>query len=822
VIQNKILPPVPSRGIVMRERLVNILRENIEKNLILIFSPAGYGKTTLIQSFLSTQKCDYAWLNASSEMDHIYTFFQYLVHSLKHIDAGFGDNTLEMLDSRRERNQLGHNKAKAVIDDFVNLFINEFNNTFSKDVILVIDDFQHIEESKWIKETFNTLFAGMPRKLHLVIISRQIPDFDFIPMIVKGNMLKIGMEDLIFRFDEIINLLENIYSFEYSDNGIKLLENNLGGWITGIHLTLQSYGKDFNNIKLDYQKIPENIFNFLANEIFEHLDSEMQNFLLATSLLENFNEDICNQALGIRNSGELISKLIAKNLFIQTIAVDQGIKNVLVYNYQILFKKFLASKLYEVNTRENVKVMMKKVFDYYKEHGDIISAINYLVMARDYDTVIPVIIENFSNLFNEGKFEFLWKWLTSIKDEIVLHNPYLIYFIGVLYKYYIGDLETSLDYLKKALNKFTEKDGAEHIIKCHVNISSVLLNLGKTQEAILELNGLLKSLNNEEYKAPVLYFLATAYYQNSEYDTAEQMLKEALEICCSENLMKVKMDILNMLGHIELIKGEYRKSAEYYERVLEGKPNVLHRFETLCNLILILSQSSKYKKAAEHLNQLNEFIGRFDTPILRIPYLLAKQAYYYESGNFEENIRILHEINTTAQAMNHKKYIYLSYRLLIDSYYYMNNIPKACEYYELSCKCLDDKNELEKMEIKATQAVLKKTKNIDKGIENALLEAYEFYGTNDILLNKIGICYNLADYYMRAGDLKNAKKYLEECLKISSEKEYLSYLYRESLYGSELLDFAIQNNIHIDFVKEIKNIQPISKEIVNETDKAGF
>jgi ATP/maltotriose-dependent transcriptional regulator MalT len=821
VIQNRISPPVPAKGIIKRERLINLLKENIEKNLTLIFSPAGYGKTALIQDFVTSQKWDYAWLNASSDIDHIYTFFNYLVHSLKQIDPQFGENTLQIVESRRQRYQLSRN-TKAVVDDFVSIFTNEFNKIFKNDVILVIDDFQHIEESKWIKETFNKLFAEMPKKLHLIIISRQIPDFDFIPLIAKCNMLKIGMEELIFRFDEIIDLLENIYSIEYSENGVKLLENNLGGWITGIHLTLQSYGKDFNNIKLDYQKIPENIFNFLADKIFKHLDDEMQNFLLVTSILDNFNEDICNQALGIKHSSELINSLIIKNLFIQTIALDQGNGNSLVYSYQILFKKFLVSRLYESNDKVNVKEMLKKVFDYYIKHGDVISAINYLVLARDYDTVIPVIKENFSNLFNEGQFEYLWKWLSSINEDIILQNPYLTYFIAVLYKYYIGDIETSLEYLQKSINMFTDKDDRQFIIRCHLNKASVLLNLGKTQEAVSELNGQLNSATESEDRARLLYYLALAHYQNSEYNKSEGMLKESLQICSSGNLNKLKMDVLNLLGHIELIRGEYKNSAEYYECVLEANPNVLHRFETLCNLILMHSQCGNYTKAKEFLDQLNEFIDRFNTPILRIPYLLAKQAFYYESGNYTENIKVLQDINTTALAMNHKKYIYLSYRLLVDSYYFMNDNRKAHEYYELSCKSLDPNNELEKMEMKATLAMLNKKDNLDSSIENTLLEAYEYYHDNQFVHNKIQACYNLADYFMKKGDVNNAKKYLEECLRISSEKGYLSYLYRELHYSKNLMEFALKHDIYPDFVKKIQNLNPAYKDSVTESEKAGF
>jgi tetratricopeptide (TPR) repeat protein len=152
----------------------------------------------------------------------------------------------------------------------------------------------------------------------------------------------------------------------------------------------------------------------------------------------------------------------------------------------------------------------------------------------------------------------------------------------------------------------------------------------------------------------------------------------------------------------------------------------------------------------------------------------------------------------------------------------MNDNRKAHEYYELSCKSLDPNNELEKMEMKATLAMLNKKDNLDSSIENTLLEAYEYYHDNQFVHNKIQACYNLADYFMKKGDVNNAKKYLEECLRISSEKGYLSYLYRELHYSKNLMEFALKHDIYPDFVKKIQNLNPAYKDSVTESEKAGF
>jgi ATP/maltotriose-dependent transcriptional regulator MalT len=776
---------------------------NKEKNLMVVYSPAGYGKTTLIQDFLSSRNLNYAWLNLSGGVDHIYTLLNYLIKALKVVNNDFGQYSADILESRREQYQLKKNMS-SLINDFVKTFINEFSNSFRQDVFLVLDDFQDIEESKWVKETFDTLFHSMPANLHLIIISRQLPDFNFVSLLKNGNIFKMGMEELIFRFDEIINLLENTYSMEYSEDGVKLLENNLGGWITGIHLMLKSYGKDFSKIKLDYQLIPENSFNILANVIYRRLEPEIKSFLLDTALLDHFDEDLCNKMLCISNSGQIIEKLFEKDLFIQSIPSTNGTSiEYKTYNYNILFKKFLLSKLNQAKNEDTIKELLVKVSGIYEKRGNVIGAINYLILAKEYAKAIPIMVENFQALWDDSKYEFLWKWLSTMDSELVSSNAYLMYYFGMLYRYFVGDLDLSLQYLEKAVALMSKQNDPYMMLRCSIHKANILMNMGRTQDVINDLSKLLEQETKDDNKAMLNYSLGYAYYQNSEYDTSTKLLNEALELCTNGKFKKTETSSYNILGHINLIKGEFKKSVYFYEKVLEGTAHVFTRFETLCNLILLHSQAGRYSKANEFLSKLNDLMHNFPIPVLKTPYMLAVQANKFESGSYNENIKILNDINTVALSMNHKTHIYLSYRLLTDTYYYLDNISKARECYELAKSYVDKNNELEMMEIANIDAVLMKKEKLDNKIESILRDAHKYYNENELIYNKMQVCYHLADYYSKVGNKPLAKKYLDECLTLAREKEFISFLHREFKHSDDLVRFALDNKIQNDFVNEV-------------------
>ena len=56
------IPPIRSNQIA-RPRLVDLINAGLDRTLILVSAPAGYGKTTLVSSWLQETKIPSAWLS---------------------------------------------------------------------------------------------------------------------------------------------------------------------------------------------------------------------------------------------------------------------------------------------------------------------------------------------------------------------------------------------------------------------------------------------------------------------------------------------------------------------------------------------------------------------------------------------------------------------------------------------------------------------------------------------------------------------------------------------------------------------------------------
>src|SRR5205085_6373333 len=179
----------------------------------------------------------YSWLNVSSDMDNLFTFFSYLSYSLQKIQKDFGRNTLQIIESVRLKEPPGNIPEDC--ETILGTLINEFCANFKNETVIVIDDLHNIDFEKneeWIKESFRFLFENIPDNLHIVIISREYPVFSMARLSAKRKMYEMRTEELGFSENEAAELLEKIYAYKYNSESLAFLTENFGGWITGIHL----------------------------------------------------------------------------------------------------------------------------------------------------------------------------------------------------------------------------------------------------------------------------------------------------------------------------------------------------------------------------------------------------------------------------------------------------------------------------------------------------------------------------------------------------------------------------------------------------------
>ena len=136
IIQTKLHPPAVNAQLVERPLLLQKLNQNRQRPLILVTAPAGYGKSTLLSSWLAALPDEHtAWLSLESYDDDPATFWIYFTAAVQTMFPHVGQNTLSLL------NQPEMPPSRALLATLINEL-----NAISEDFILVLDDYHLIQQ----------------------------------------------------------------------------------------------------------------------------------------------------------------------------------------------------------------------------------------------------------------------------------------------------------------------------------------------------------------------------------------------------------------------------------------------------------------------------------------------------------------------------------------------------------------------------------------------------------------------------------------------------------------------------------------------------
>ncbi len=134
LLATKLHVPPPCQILVHRPRLTTELSKTLTSSLTLVSAPAGYGKSTLVSSWLRETGIPSAWLSLDEGDNDPIRFSQYFISALQQIIPSIQPDLLGVLQE----------KQPEPFDALLNIIINEIDRQ-AVPVVLVLDDFHTIQ-----------------------------------------------------------------------------------------------------------------------------------------------------------------------------------------------------------------------------------------------------------------------------------------------------------------------------------------------------------------------------------------------------------------------------------------------------------------------------------------------------------------------------------------------------------------------------------------------------------------------------------------------------------------------------------------------------
>jgi LuxR family transcriptional regulator, maltose regulon positive regulatory protein len=430
MLHTRLTVPPHRAGLIFRARLIDHLQAGIERGirLVLISAPAGSGKSTLASEWAAHYRAEaagprFAWLALDPTDNQDPRFWLGLIGALQSALAEVGQAAQRLLTF----------PDAPPLRSILTGLLNEIGARPER-VILILDDY-HVIDAASIHEGVAFLLENLPANLQLVIATRADPPLPLSRLRVRDQLLEIRAADLFFSLPESEMLLNDVLGLGLSAGDLAALEERTEGWAAGVQLAAvlltnerrrAPAGQAGERLSAAVARLSGRqhlIADYLVDEVVSRQTSEIQRFLLESSVLDALCAPLCDALLGeegeMPGSQAVLETLERANLFL--IPLDEEHT---WFRYHHLFADALRIRL-ERTQPGAARSLHQRASRWYAANGHAEAAIGHAFAAGDADRAAGLIEAAAPSFSRQGRAAPLLAWLEQIPAQTVLSHPLL-------------------------------------------------------------------------------------------------------------------------------------------------------------------------------------------------------------------------------------------------------------------------------------------------------------------------------------------------------------------------------------------------------------
>ena len=434
ILATKLFVPPPQPSVVVRSRLIDRLDEGVHRKLTLISAPAGFGKTTLVSEWVAHCDRPTAWLSLDDADSDPIRFLVYLVTALQAVTPSLGTELLGVLQSHQP----------PPTESILTTLLNEIA-TLPNRIVLVLDDY-HVIDAKPVDDAVAFLLEHLPPQMHVVITTREDPQFPLARLRARGQMTELRAADLRFTSDEAAAFLNEVMSLNLSAADIAALEDRTEGWIAGLQLAAISMRghEDTTGFIQSFTGSHHFVLDYLVEEVLRRQPDQIRNFLLQTSILDRLHGSLCNAVTTRDDSKGVLEALERANLFV--VPLDDKRQ---WYRFHHLFADVLRAHQADEHPDE-VSALHRRASVWYEQNGERYEAIRHAFAGEDFARAADLVELSVTALARSRQEATVLRWLQALPDDVIRVRPVLsVAYAGTLLQA-LGDSEGAEPRLRDA------------------------------------------------------------------------------------------------------------------------------------------------------------------------------------------------------------------------------------------------------------------------------------------------------------------------------------------------------------------------------------
>jgi ATP/maltotriose-dependent transcriptional regulator MalT/two-component SAPR family response regulator len=401
--------------------------------------------------------------------------------------------------------------------------------------------------------------------------------------------------ELAFLPREIQALYAQNHHQHLSDEMAKELADQTGGWITGMVLS------NLQGVRIS----GVDMFSYLGRQVLDQQPAHVREFLLRTSLPEEFNAEFCENVLapfyasrGPQNWFALMGLILEKNLFVLPLGEDGR-----WLRYHPLFREFLQTRLKEEHPHE-IRPMLERMVKTYEQAGEWEKAY-YICKQLHNPEALANVIEHAGTAMLQSALVTLEGWVNALPPSIVVKRPGLISLLGPMTAMK-GNLQESNKLLDKAVSVYRKGRDKAGLTLALTRRANTLRLLGSYNESMHDIDEALRlaEANSafQPHYAEALRLKGLNLYRLGESRQAVGMLEHSLSLYTAMNETGRIPTVLMETGMAHRAIGDIESAQHSYQEALKiqiSEKNLYYQAETLNNLAVLYYLVGEYELASE-------------------------------------------------------------------------------------------------------------------------------------------------------------------------------------------------------------------------------
>lgn len=422
LIQSKITTPELPSDLVERSALMAKLGVDFSRKLTLVCAPAGFGKTTLVTSWLRLTQAragagapvHVGWYALDEGDNNVHRFYGYLLCAIQQANPDLFSDWVDF----DYRSQL------PSVEEMVNELVDGLWQR-SDPMLLALDDFHYVS-NKEIHHFVNLLLRYLPPHLRLIIATRHDPPLGLAQLRARNQLHEVRAAHLAFSLDETEAFLAGALHTHLDREIMVKVWKQMEGWPAGLRLTvlsLQGAEDPQSLVRRFGQQISRHITDYLVEEVISQQSREVTDFLLPISILNRFNGALCAAVTGmtLAECQSILDYLLHSNLFIT--ALDDHEE---WYRFHHLLQEILRNRLRTQNPGEEVAAWQRRAAVWFADHALVDEAVAHFLAAGDEEGAAVTVESSILDLINNEQFSTLEQRISLLPSSLVDRRPALL------------------------------------------------------------------------------------------------------------------------------------------------------------------------------------------------------------------------------------------------------------------------------------------------------------------------------------------------------------------------------------------------------------